>query len=175
MNRLLIIALISLISACAGQSHRPVPVEERGIGVAEPQLAPPGDAPSPPSDPQLSLTPALETLPSGSQSIAPAPALTRPPPQQRSYAGPSPALLALMEQADQHETQGQFDAALAQLERAQRIAPRDPLVYLQLSRLRLRMGELDRAEQLARRGLSLSGQDPELVSAFNALLHKLQP
>lgn len=164
--RLLPLALICLLTACAGQNTRPVPVEERGMGASQTQ-------PLPPSQPTDFSVPAPAVEPVAPSKVPASPALTTAPPQQRTYAGPSPALLALMEQADQYEGQGQFDAALAQLERAQRIAPRDPMVYLQLSRLRLSMGEPDRAEQLARRGLSLSGQDPELVAAFEALLKKL--
>ena len=59
-----------------------------------------------------------------------------------------------------------MQGALAQLERAQRIAPRDPMVYLQLARLRLHMNDRPRAEQLARRGLSLAGGDPDLTRRF---------
>ena len=71
------------------------------------------------------------------------------------------------------ESQGNQQAALAQLERAQRIAPRDPMVYLQLARLRLHMGDRPRAEQLSQRGLSLAGGDPDLEAAFKALLNEL--
>lgn len=170
MPRLLLILLISLLTACAGQ-HRPVPVEERSIGTVKPAAAD-----SSPSQADFAPTAKERSVPRAeSKAEAPlvAPPLTTAPPRQRQYQGPSPALLALMEQADRYETQGNYDAALAQLERAQRIAPRDPMVYLQLARLRLQMGDPARAEQLARRGLSLSGQDPELVSAFNALLSKI--
>jgi len=79
-----------------------------------------------------------------------------------------------MEQADALESRGDQQGALAQLERAQRIAPRDPLVYLQLARLRLHMNDSVRAEQLARRGLSLANGDQDLVLAFEAILVELQ-
>tara|TARA_R110002110_G_scaffold323310_1_gene535615 strand:+ start:480 stop:1070 length:591 start_codon:yes stop_codon:yes gene_type:complete len=92
-----------------------------------------------------------------------------------SYPGPSPVLLALMEQADSLEFRGDLQGALAQLERAQRIEPRDPLIYLQLARLRLHMNDRARAEQLTRKGLSLAGGDSDLRLAFEALLRELKP
>ena len=80
-----------------------------------------------------------------------------------------------MEQADSLEFRGDLQGALAQLERAQRIEPRDPLIYLQLARLRLHMNDRARAEQLTRKGLSLAGGDSDLRLAFEALLRELKP
>lgn len=193
MKQLVLIGLVALLSACAGQPYPDVPVEEKGYGV--PQSSYPASsqqsssdsrlAPAPAyneSDPERSSTPARspaepkETAttvsPADSSSAIPMASSTAPP-STRHYDGPPPALLALMEQADRYESQGNQQAALAQLERAQRIAPRDPMVYLQLARLRLHMNDRSRAEQLARRGLSLSAGDPELTEAFNALLKEL--
>ncbi|OMH32183.1 tetratricopeptide repeat protein [Motiliproteus sp. MSK22-1] len=87
---------------------------------------------------------------------------------------PSGALLALLEQAESQQQAGNNQRALSSLERAQRIAPRDPAVYLQLSRLRLDMKDYQRAEQLARKGLSLSSGNKQMQRAFNTLLKQIK-
>ena len=87
---------------------------------------------------------------------------------------PSGALLALLEQAETQQQSGDNQRALSSLERAQRIAPRDPAVYLQLSRLRLDMKDYRRAEQLARKGLSLSSGNKQMQRAFNTLLKQIK-
>ncbi len=185
MERLIVVGVVVLLSACAGQPYPSVPVEERGYGAPISRPAPsapvssdPTPSESVPASPATSspstVAPVIpEAAPTDRSYAAPNPATSVAPPTSRRYAGPPPALLALMEQADQYESQGNQQAALAQLERAQRIAPRDPMVYLQLARLRLHMNDRPRAEQLARRGLSLAGGDPDLESAFKALLQEL--
>ncbi|MEH6471622.1 MAG: tetratricopeptide repeat protein [Halopseudomonas sp.] len=170
-----------LLVGCAGQPSSSIPVEERGYDAPPVSSAQAGAAASPsvsattPStdsstlqrvEPSTSVTDSSAEPTASPSSYSSAPAVS-------SYAGPSPALLALMEQADGLESKGDQQGALAQLERAQRIAPRDPLVYLQLARLRLHMNDRARAEQLARRGLSLSGGDADLDAAFKALLAEL--
>lgn len=68
----------------------------------------------------------------------------------------SPAVLDLLEQADQQVSDGNNDGALATLERALRIAPREPEVYYQMGRLRLDMGDPKQAEQLALKAVDLA-------------------
>ena len=68
----------------------------------------------------------------------------------------SPAVLDLLEQADQQASDGNNDGAMATLERALRIAPREPEVYYQMGRLRLDMGEASEAEQLALKAVDLA-------------------
>lgn len=61
----------------------------------------------------------------------------------------------LLAKADQLKAQGKVTEAIIQLQRAQRIAPRDPKVYARLAALQLSLGEASRAEQLALKGLTL--------------------
>jgi hypothetical protein len=169
---------------CASQSGFSVPVEDRSSGTsrtstAETITSAPTIIPEVISSAPQNKTPVISarSVPAGdTQQSAPvlvAPVVA-PPLEANKYTGPSPVLLALMEQADGLESRGDQQGALAQLERAQRIAPRDPLVYLQLARLRLHMNDRVRAEQLARRGLSLANGDQDLVLAFEAILVELQ-
>jgi tetratricopeptide (TPR) repeat protein len=75
-------------------------------------------------------------------------------PQQSSEI--SPAVLDLLEQADLQASQGNRESAVATLERALRIAPREPEVYYQMARVRLDMGEAREAEQLALKAVDLA-------------------
>ncbi len=169
------LGLLGLLG-CASQSGSSVPIEDRSAGASRASAV---------------TAAAVERsdviIPAPAPAFTPAPAAARPsaitPHSSASggasavaggYAGSSPVLLALMEQADALKSRGDQQGALAQLERAQRIAPRDPLVYLQLARLRLQMSDRLRAEQLARRGLSLAQGDQDLVSVFEAMLVELQ-
>jgi tetratricopeptide (TPR) repeat protein len=70
-----------------------------------------------------------------------------------------PAVLSLLEQADQLRTAGDLAGASARLERAQRIAPTEPEVYFQLSSLRLEQGSLEDAVNIATQGVDLAGSD----------------
>ena len=71
----------------------------------------------------------------------------------------APAVLSLLEEADQLRTAGDLLGASARLERAQRIAPTEPEVYFQLSNLRLEQGSLEAAANIATQGVDLSGTD----------------
>ncbi|MDC9719459.1 MAG: hypothetical protein PSN46_01875 [Gammaproteobacteria bacterium] len=61
----------------------------------------------------------------------------------------------LLAEADQLKAQGKVTQAVIQLQRAQRIAPREPKVYARLAALQLSLGEASRAEQLSLKGLTL--------------------
>ena len=70
-----------------------------------------------------------------------------------------PAVLSLLEQADELRSAGDFAGASARLERAQRIAPTEPEVYFQLSSLRLEQGSLEDAVSIATQGVDLAESD----------------
>lgn len=74
----------------------------------------------------------------------------------------SPAAKSLIQQADSLLAQGNAPAAIAQLERAQRIAPRSAEVYFKLSEAYVAAGQLGSAEQFTLKGLSLAGSDARL-------------
>lgn len=74
----------------------------------------------------------------------------------------SPAAKSLIRQADAYLAQGDAGAAVAQLERAQRIAPRSAEVYFKLSEVYVAKNQLGSAEQFTLKGLSLAGNDVRL-------------
>ena len=82
----------------------------------------------------------------------------------------SPAALSLVREADRLLAQNNPSAAVAQLERAQRISPRSPAVYFKLSEAYVAMNQLGNAEQFTLKGLSLAGSDARMQRAGWLLL-----
>ncbi|MCM0614367.1 tetratricopeptide repeat protein [Marinobacter sediminum] len=82
----------------------------------------------------------------------------------------SPAALSLVREADSLLRQGDAPAAIARLERAQRIAPRSAEIYFKLSEAYVASKQLGSAEQFTLKGLSLAGNDTSLQRAGWMLL-----
>ncbi|WP_286221758.1 tetratricopeptide repeat protein [Marinobacter apostichopi] len=74
----------------------------------------------------------------------------------------SPAAISLIRESDNLLAQGDAPAAIARLERAQRIAPRSAEVYFKLSEAYVASNQLGTAEQFTLKGLSLAGSDARL-------------
>ena len=84
---------------------------------------------------------------------------------QRNTSQPaSGAATRLREEADKAIDAGNTAKAERLLDRALRIAPRDPQTYLQLGRLKLDSGDYNQALQLARKGYSLSEAGSHLAN-----------
>ncbi|TGD72447.1 tetratricopeptide repeat protein [Mangrovimicrobium sediminis] len=90
--------------------------------------------------------PAVTTEPS-----RPTPPVTpsRPSEPERTSTTPS----SLLAKADSARTRGDYDQALAILERAQRIDPDDADIYLQMARTHAAAGHAGKARTVAERGL----------------------
>lgn len=76
------------------------------------------------------------------------------------------AVVALMDTARTDIANGKLDAAVAPLERALRIEPRNPLLWQELAKLRLQQGQYQQAEGMATRSNSWAG-DNKTVRAEN--------
>ena len=104
-----------------------------------------GNAQTAPSQP--TFTPGVKPPP---QTAAPAasPVYIRPPETNT-------AAMSLLRDANTALAQNDLAKAVVAAERAQRVAPRDPSVYLTLSRVRCAQASYGQCEQLARKALSL--------------------
>lgn len=71
-------------------------------------------------------------------------------------------VLALLTTAQSQQGSGDYNGAASSLERAQRIAPREPQVLYRLAQVRLSQGDAPQAEQLARRALTYANGRPDL-------------
>ena len=75
----------------------------------------------------------------------------------------SPAAVALLATARKQTNNGQLRSAQTSLQRAQRIAPKDPEVYYSLADTHRRLGEFLQAEQVALKGVGIAqGQSTKL-------------
>lgn len=109
---------------------------------------------------------------------APAPAPSQPMPSGiPSNSGTLSAderldgpVLALLTTAQQQQGGGDLNGAASSLERAQRIAPREPQVLYRLAQVRLAQGDAVQAEQLSRRGLSYASGRPALQASLWELI-----
>lgn len=153
LSRLFLVSCCALLAACAGVPQTrstPAPViypdgtprDDRAVRTY------PSDA-----DRGVETFPGVETYPSvpadrGSVS-APAPA-------------GSPAVIALLDRADQQYQARDLDAAAASLERALRIEPRNPGLWHRLAAVRLEQGQYGQAAQMAGKSNSLAGGDTRL-------------
>ncbi|MDH4870909.1 tetratricopeptide repeat protein [Pseudomonas sp. BN515] len=75
-------------------------------------------------------------------------------------------VLALLTTAQQQQGGGDLNGAAASLERAQRIAPREPQVLYRLAEVRMAQGDAAQAEQFARRALTYSSGRPALQASL---------
>lgn len=69
----------------------------------------------------------------------------------------SAASQSLLQQSRSQQRAGDYPQAAATLERALRVDPSQPVLWLELGRVRLREGQFAQAEQLGRKVLSISG------------------
>lgn len=76
-----------------------------------------------------------------------------PPPEPSGNT----AVVALLNKAQDQASFGQLDAAGANLERALRIEPRNPVLWQELARVRLEQGQYRQAENLAAKSNALCG------------------
>lgn len=84
-------------------------------------------------------------------------------------AAPSPSAV-LMQQARSHAALGEYPEAAAALERAIRIEPGNPWLWLELARVHYAAGDVRQAEAHARKAASLAGTDDAARRAADDLL-----
>lgn len=94
------------------------------------------------------------------------PSITRESRTESSIAAPvptpvtsraqNPAVIALLDTANKQKSAGSIQAAESSLQRAQRIAPRDPEIYFQWADIRRLEGRWVHAEQMALKGTNMA-------------------
>lgn len=132
-------------------------------------LAPPVETPA-----AVSTTPTVTTATANvTNNLSPAPAATPAPvaapaapvmpafavEDVRVPAGSSPAVVALLSEADRNSAAGDLDAAVVSTERALRIDSRNPTLTYKLAQLRLKQNKPQLAEELASKAALLAGSD----------------
>jgi Tfp pilus assembly protein PilF len=136
-----------------------------GCALSGPPIAPGGAGTPPPAG-------SAQPVPVPGQPEAPVPV----PPPTPPYTPPpkqfrlGPAANALVAQAHRQAVGGDYGAAAATLERAQRIEPDNPLVWIELGRVQLAASDAAQADAMARKALSLATGDPAAQSSAWQLL-----
>jgi tetratricopeptide (TPR) repeat protein len=133
-RRLPLLAAALLLSGCPAASQRPSFSDN----------APPIP---PPSSPAAPTPPPVPPVP---------PPHAAPPPRENHL---SPATQSLATQAQSLMARGDFDAASSTLDRALRIEPNNPLLWIELGQLRLAENDPHQAEGCGRKALALASGD----------------
>jgi hypothetical protein len=107
------------------------------------------------SAPSIPAQPAPEPPPP--PTPPPVPSRPAPPPRENHL---SPATRSLVTQAHTLLAHGDIDGASATLDRGLRIEPSNPLLWIELGRVRLVDGNAHQAEVCARKALALASGDP---------------
>ena len=139
-------------------------------GCVPPDFSTPGPAtrtpvPAAPAPPPVAVISAVPDLPS-----APAGSVEPPSPPPRTAPPASAAAQTLLTQSRVHQAAGNYGQAAASIERALRIDPRQPVLWLELGTIRLKEGDFTQAEGMGRKALSLSAGDAALTAKSEQLI-----
>jgi tetratricopeptide (TPR) repeat protein len=121
-------------------------------------------SPRPPSPDNPTSIPQSPGMPSANPALPRAPA---PSPRENHL---SPATRSLVTQARNLMSHGDFDAASSTLDRALRIEPNNPLLWIELGRLRLAESDAHQAEGCGRKALALASGDQSTQKQAGMLL-----
>jgi Flp pilus assembly protein TadD len=94
------------------------------------------------------------------------------PPPEAAQRRENVAIAGLMERARADSAAGRLSTAAASLERALRIEPRNPRLWHELARVRLKQGEYAQVESLAARSNSWAGSDSALRAENQRLIEQ---
>lgn len=140
------------------QTHRSL----RTLGAALAAAVLLSGCPAPSQRPEGPSNPIPGPQPPG--PLTPGPLTPIPPPPPRAPPAPrenhlSPATLSLVTQSRTLASHGDLDGASSTLDRALRIEPNNPLLWIELGRLRLLESDAHQAEGCARKALSAASGD----------------
>lgn len=135
----------SLLPACSLVRTQPEPSAPSAPGPSSVPPPPPeaGSAQPPPAPPSIPEQP-------------------RPPPKQFHLSAATAALVA---QAHKQEAAAAYEPAAATIERALRIEPENPLLWIELGQVRLSENNATQANGMGRKALALATGDAQAQSA----------
>jgi Tfp pilus assembly protein PilF len=154
-----LLAAASLLSACSiFPASQP---ESTSPGPSAPSTAPPAGQPGTAQpQPGTPTTPGVPEQP------------PRPPPKQFKLG---PATAALVAQAHRQATTGNYAPAAATIERALRIEPENPLLWIELGQIRLSEGNAAQADGMGHKALALATGDTQAqASAWRLIADSLR-
>lgn len=173
MLRPVVLASLLALSACSVAPFK----QEAPAGSTSAQAPKPAGAGSGPA----LKTPTEETVfqPAPEQVIEPPPpAVVEPAPRPRPKRPPatlSPASRALVSQAETQRKKGDLPGASVTMDRALRIEPSNPLLWIEMGRLRMDQRNYAQAENMGRKALAMSvGDDTTQSAAWELIAQSLR-
>lgn len=134
MQNLIVLVTLLAVTLLSGCSSVSSPTNQRTLPPIEESSTVPGTSSTPPESPN-------------NQELAD---------EAKPNAASNSAALLLLAQSESLRTEGKDEQAIAMVERAIRLEPRNGDLWVQLGRLNYETNEYARAEQYARRGISLT-------------------
>jgi hypothetical protein len=140
-------------------------------------------APAPQTSRPGSTRPITAPAPVASPFPSPAPESTRAPgpgvpPDLRDSQPiapgrqPNAASAVLLERGRNERIAGSYAQAAASIERALRIDPNNPLLWIELGEIKLAEGDRGQAEMMARKALTLAGNDRSIAIRAEQLVRR---
>lgn len=181
VTRSLLPWLLVLVTGCSvSPQTRQTPVDEQSRQAKAPVTSPRQE-----SYPRQDSYPRQQSYPQQESGavVSPLPDEWGSPPAPPSSTEPAPipsqpqqnsAVLALLDDAEQARASGDYRAAQGSLQRAQRIAPRDPAVYYSLAETHMEQEDYNLAEQVALKGVSVAQGNPYQSQRLWQLLAKIR-
>jgi hypothetical protein len=158
--RLFVLLALLAATGCTLQPFQSAPPPTGGKPAAG------GQGPIIPEPPTVS-----STMPAEPVIQAPAPSI--PVPRERPKVAPaslSPASKALVSQAQTQRSKGDLPGAATTLDRALRIEPSNPLLWIEMGRLRMDQRNFAQAEAMGRKALSMAVGDGRTQSTAWVLI-----
>lgn len=165
LRLLLTVLVLAGLSACSMSPVYAPPVESRTEPREDRRPAESAETEQPEPEEPAAQASGIDDTPAAVEETAPAPATPF-----RS----KPAVIALLSSARAAERDGDLQKAQNDLQRAQRIAPRDPNIYFELADSHYQMQQYPLAEQVALKGVSMAGQDRDLLRQFWLLISEIR-
>ena len=154
---LLVLTLLQI--GCAEQPvyQKPAPVHRSHAKIHRNEISKSVQTYQYPEEASPQNRPSMQELAPGEQLIAPNVQSPNIPSEPLS-----PAVLALVSEAEQNSQSGQYETAAVKIERALRIDPRNALLTYKLAAIRLKQEQPRLAEDLAKKAVLLAGGDRNL-------------
>ena len=161
MSRLISLALLLALAGCSIAPFK----------TGSPESASSGTRPGGTGSAPVLTTPTDVQQPAPEQVIeAPAPAHIPKERPRTPAATLSPASRALVSQAQAQRRKGDLPGATVSLERALRIEPNNPLLWVEMGRLRMDQRNYPQAENMGRKALAMAvGDDATQASAWQLI------
>jgi len=173
-NTYRIAVLSAILSMTACSSNLVAPVEDRNTAPPRTESKKPvanDGAITIPLPDEMATSPS-QSRQATTQPLMPAPDAAAIPvsPASIKPAQQNSAVTALLDEADSYSQQGDLRSAQSSLQRAQRIAPRDPEVYYALANTHLTLQDYSLAEQVALKGVSIVQGQADQLNRFWRLI-----